>query len=273
MDNQPIFMYFKKQFPSLSDYDLKEITGYVLKCKPTELFSSAEITIKQNKQIVKLAKQVLKGKPVQYAVGNVEFLNCLINVNKHVLIPRSETELLADLVVKHINKKKSVAPLNVLDLCCGSGAIGIAVKKNTQSEVTCLDISKKALKMAKQNAKQNNVKVKFVKSNMFKGLAQKYNVIVSNPPYIPNYELKNLDSNVKNFEPHLALFGGVDGLNFYRVIAKHAPEHLLSGGVLFLEIGIGQENEVVKLLEPYFTEISVIPDYEKVNRFIFAKKG
>ena len=273
MENQPIFMQLKKQFPTLSDYDLKEIASHVLACKPTELFTMFEISKQQQKKIAALANQVLKGKPVQYVVGNVEFFNCIISVNKHVLIPRSETELLTDMVVKHIQNQQTQLPMQVLDLCCGSGAIGIAVAKNTQSVVTCSDISKKALKMAKQNAKQNNTVVQFVKSNLFHHLGQKFQVIVSNPPYIAKDDVAKLDGNVKNHEPHLALVGGRDGLCFYREIAKQAPEHLVSGGALFLEIGMGQEEEVCKLLQPHFTQITIVPDYEKVNRFIFAKKG
>lgn len=247
---------------------VNNIISYVLNVKTTELIMINSVTLKQAKKCYKIANLLNCGVPFQHIEGQVDFLNVTIKVNKNVLIPRSETELLTDLVINYINQNKVY---NVLDLCCGSGAIGIAISKNTNSFVTLSDISNKALKIAKQNAKLNGVNVKFFKSNMFNKIYEKFDLIVSNPPYIPTNDINNLSVSVKDYEPKLALNGGKDGLQFYKIIANLAKNHLNPNGVIFLEIGIGQENDVVNLLKENFTDIKVIPDYNKINRIIFAK--
>ena len=173
------------------------------------------------------------------------------------------------MIVKDIKNKK----LDVLDLCSGSGCIGLAIAKNTECNVTLSDISKKAIKASMKNAMINDIKVNFLVSDMFESVPSKYDVIVCNPPYITRSDLEKLEIEVKDFDPRLALDGGVDGLDFYREIGKNASEFLKDDGRIYLEIGIDQSKSVVECLQENFVDIKVIKDYSGIDRFIIAKKG
>lgn len=200
-------------------------------------------------------------------IGQSDFLNTVILESKYTLTPRPETEFLADYIIKNENHSASV-----LDLCCGSGCIGISLNKNGFSDVVLLDVSGKALKCAKKNAKLNGANVVFLKSNMFEKVSQKFDLIVSNPPYIASGDINDLQIEVKKYDPIIALDGGEDGFDFYRIIAEKCGDYLNKNGVLYLEIGLNQENYISKLLEKNFKNITIIKDLSGINRFMRAEK-
>ena len=232
-----------------------------------DIILNKPITRKEYATLSRAVKKREKGVPLQIILKQSDFLNIKINENKDTLTPRPETEFLADYIISH---ESSAA--KTLDLCCGSGCIGIALSKNGFNDVVCSDISSKALKQAKNNARLNGSSVMFVKSDMFKNISEKFDLIVSNPPYIESGEIKNLQTEVKKYDPILALNGGVDGLEFYKIIASNAADFLNDGGVLYLEIGLNQEKQIKKLLENNFKNIIIIKDLNKINRFIRAEK-
>ena len=155
----------------------------------------------------------------------------------------------------------------------GSGVIAITIAKETSANVVASDISHQALEVAKKNAKTNNAKIKFVESDIFKGLKKdKFDLIISNPPYIPSKEVLTLDDEVKKYDPILALDGGDDGLSFYREIAEQAPMHLKEDGIIVLEIGFNQGQSIKKLLQNSFKNIKIKKDYSGNDRIVVAQK-
>jgi len=168
-------------------------------------------------------------------------------VNKNVLIPRPDTEILVEEVLQYIKESKTQ---KVLDMCTGSGAIAIAIKKFSTNnvEIDAADISDKAIEVANNNSKENRVNVNFIKSDLFKNIKQKYDIIVANPPYIETEIIKTLSEEVKN-EPMLALDGGKDGLDVYRRIILEGYNFLNDNGYIFLEIGYNQKDSIEKLIK------------------------
>lgn len=218
------------------------------------------------KKAFETAKQRAAGRPLWYILGDADFYGYTIKVDERVLIPRPETEELVSFAAEEIKPES-----RVLDLCTGSGAIAIAIKLKTAANVTASDVSDGALEVAAQNAENNNADITFVKSDMFAEIDGKFDVIISNPPYIPAADIEGLDKSVKDYEPHLALDGGADGLDFYRIIAKNALNKLLDGGKLFLEVGIGQAEDVKKLLEQAgFKAVEIKKDLSGIERMIKA---
>ncbi len=236
----------------------------VLHIKRADLVKEFDIPFGWSVRLNKMLERLGGGEPWQYVVGSVEFYGRTFEVNDSVLIPRQETELVTEQLVKRITKKSTV-----LDLCCGSGVIGITAALETGATVTLSDVSKEALAVAKRNAKLNKAKVDFIESDMFGNMYGKCSVIVCNPPYIETEVIDTLDDSVKKYEPRLALDGGKDGLNFYRILAEKAPKHLTKGGLLILEIGYSQGEAVKKLLEEKF-EVEVMKDYGGNDRIVIA---
>lgn len=229
------------------------------------------ITEKQYADILKATDRRAKGESLDNIFGYTEFYGLRFDVNKKVLTPRMETELLVEQVLK---AEKNYKKCTILDIGTGSGAIAITLSKNCDSSITAVDISKPALATAESNAKKLGAKVEFLHSNLFDGLKRKrkFDIIVSNPPYIKSDDIEKLDKNVKDCDPHIALDGGEDGLDFYKKITQEAPKHLSIGGMLFYEIGKGQGAAVRKLLrENGFEEIKTIKDYNKIERIICGK--
>ncbi len=191
----------------------------------------------------------LENMPIQYILNKAYFCGLPFFVNENVLIPRFDTEILVEEVLKLADGDKSK---KILDMCTGSGAIAIALKKLGGFErVDALDISDKALEVAKRNAKELDSDINFLKSDMFSSLTceNKYDIIVSNPPYIQSDVVDTLESEVKDFEPRLALDGDVDGMKFYKIIAKNYENYLVDNGVLALEIGYDEADDIRALFE------------------------
>ena len=212
-------------------------------------------------------KRLNNGEPVQYIVGNVDFYKSNFIVNKNVLIPRFETE---ELVLNTINFiKEYFDKPKVLDIGTGSGAIAISIKKDIDSIVYATDISKEALEVAKENAKRNNVDINFINTNIYDGINEKFDVVISNPPYI-RYD-EEIDEIVKNNEPHIALYADNNGLYFYEEILKNIKTILNDKYLVAFEIGKDQEEEINKLKDKYLPESNILlkKDLEGRDRMIF----
>lgn len=206
--------------------------------------------------------------PLQYIIGEQEFMGLKFKVNPNVLIPRQDTETLVEEVIK-----VACPGMRVLDMCTGSGCILISVMKNVPDIAgTGCDISKPALLVAKENAKNNEVEAEWVRSDLFDNIAGKYDVIISNPPYIRTDEIARLMPEVRDYEPYDALDGREDGLYFYRKIIEQAQDYLNSDGSLYLEIGYDQGEAVAALMqEAGYTEVEVVKDLAHNDRVVKGK--
>ena len=241
------------------------IVSLTLKVKRDELDSEKLVSPKLVDEINKIVKERITGRPLWYCIGDTEFYGYKIKVDERCLIPRPETELLAEEVIKNCNENTSV-----LDLCTGSGAIAIAVKKESKAVVTAIDVSAGALSIAKENAKLNNAEIEFIGSDLFNGVTdRKFDIIVSNPPYIKSEDILTLQKEVKDFEPNIALDGGEDGLDFYRKICSNAKNYLNDNGILLLECGYNQAQEIKNLLVDA-KSVEIIKDYENIDRIVKA---
>ncbi|MCR5785734.1 MAG: peptide chain release factor N(5)-glutamine methyltransferase [Eubacterium sp.] len=215
--------------------------------------------------ILKRAERI----PLQYIIGEQSFMGMNFKVNSNVLIPRMDTEVL---VVETAKKLKE--GMKVLDMCTGSGCIIISLMHLVEGiEGVGSDISKQAVIVAKENAVSNQIGANFICSDMFAQIEDSYDIIVSNPPYIPTAVINTLMPEVRDFEPVGALDGHEDGLYFYRILAKEAPGHINAGGYLFLEIGCEQAEDVKKLLEEEeFKDVTVIRDLAGLDRVVYGRK-
>ena len=207
------------------------------------------------------------GIPVQYIIGNVDFYGRIFNVNENVLIPRFETEELVDKAIKYI--RDSFTDVKILDLCCGSGCIGITLSKELRVCVDATDISSDALDVARENCMINDACVNFYLGDLFGQLDGKYDVIISNPPYI-SYDEK-IDDVVKNNEPHLALYADNDGLYFYDKILSECHKYLNDKFMIAFEIGCTQGERIRELAYNYLgdVEVSIEKDLSNRDRFVF----
>lgn len=243
------------------------ILSYELDIPVTEIpFSTQDLNKKQYKSVIKKVKARCKHKPITKIFGKAYFCGNEFVVNEHVLSPRFDTELLVEKALEQIKPND-----RVLDLCTGSGCVAVSIAKSVNAYVEGCDISKKALKVAKRNAKKHNVKVYMYQSNMFSNVQGKFNVIVSNPPYIETDVVKTLDKEVVEHDPIMALDGGADGLDFYRNIANNIKNYLLEDGVLLLEIGYNQGQSVSELFKDTAKEVCVIKDYGGNDRVVVVK--
>lgn len=214
-----------------------------------------------------IIKKIESGYPVQYLIGNVEFYNSIIKVNENVLIPRFETEVLVD---KTINYAKKIfnKKIKIIDLGTGSGCIAIALAKELDANVDALDISESALEVARDNAKKNNVEINFINQNMEDSLDNNYDIIISNPPYIPNDGF--VEKIVKENEPNIALFAPNKGLYFYEEILKKHLNNLNKPGLIAFEIGDNQEEDLKIILNNYNNiRYSFENDLQGFTRYLF----
>ena len=209
-------------------------------------------------------------KEIEYIVGNVDFYGYTFKVNKNTLIPRFETELLVEKTIKYINKYFN-NEIKILDIGTGSGCIAITLNKLLDnSRVTAVDISKNALDVARENSKINNTDVNFIESDVFSDINDKYDVIISNPPYI-SYDEDIMDV-VYNNEPHMALYADDNGLYFYDKILMECRKYLNDRFFIAFEIGYKQGNDIINIINKYFdnVNISLEKDYSGRDRFIFV---
>ena len=254
-------------------FEAEQIVMSVLKISRTELIlngRSRETTDAEFQAVSEMVERRKNGEPLQYILGECEFMSLMFYTQNGVLIPRPDTETLVETV---INSAPNGA--EILDLCCGSGCIGISLAHYIPSaRVTMTDISDKAIELSNRNIERNglsdrvNVKKSDILSERIDG---KYDVIVSNPPYIETDVIDTLEHTVKDYEPHLALDGGTDGLVFYRRITSLAPEMLRDNGILAFEIGFGQGESVSKLMEKDFTDVRIIKDLGGNDRVVIGQ--
>ena len=249
------------------------IAAFVLNKSRTYIraFGDNLIYDKEEKLFNKILEEKLSGKPLAHIIGEAEFMGRLFTVGPTVLIPRPETEDLVQQAVKHI----SVRPDLILDMCSGSGCIAVSLAFLFPSaQVTGADISAEAIEVARKNASNMNLgkRVNFVQSDLFDNIEGKFDLIISNPPYIPTEVIKTLSPEVQS-EPHIALDGGSDGMEIIKKIILAAPPYLKAGGLLALETGYGQSQKVLELFkEQYWQETFTGKDFAGIERFIFARK-
>ena len=255
----------------------RELLAYTLKKDRQYLIINSKEEIGREEQVEynNNIDSIIMGKPLQYITNKQEFMKMNFFVNESVLIPQPDTEILVEKVLEICNKFFVNQEIKILDLCTGSGAIAISLYKYLKDEnkkIFASDISDKAIEVAKLNSKENGTKIEFIQSNMFEQIAEnKFDIVVSNPPYIEREELKKLPKDVRH-EPHIALDGGDDGLDFYRIIAENAYKYIKDKGILCLEIGYNQKNEVVKILEETgkYDNIEAYKDLSGNDRCIVA---
>ena len=226
-------------------------------------------------QVRRLAERHLAGEPVAYLIGEWEFYGLPLDISESVLIPRPDTEVLVDRALTYL---KTVAEPRVLDLCAGSGCIGLALAKNApESHVVLGELDEGALRICRQNIRRNRLtaRVASLKIDAREKPARtlgEFQFLVSNPPYIPSADIDTLDASVREHEPRLALDGGADGLDFYRVIADKWRDALLPNGLMAFEVGIGQADEVLRIMRANgFGDIQIVKDLHGTPRVVYGR--
>lgn len=256
---------------STSNLDVKVLLSFVLDIDTNELVLHFEknMTNNQHDEFIRLLERRLKREPIANIINKKSFWNHDFYVNKDVLTPRSDSETLIEAVID--NYQNSNMELKILDLGTGSGCLILTLLKIYEnSSGIAVDISEKALNVAKRNADILNVKrIQFLKNNWNDGVQEKFDIIISNPPYIPKNDVDNLEPEVNIFNPILSLIGGDDGLDYYRYLAKNLKKNLKYNGKIFLEIGKNQENDVANMfLDNNFKIVDIYKDLAKVNRVL-----
>ena len=255
-----------------AELDARYILEYITGLNSAQYFINSEDIIEKDKaeEFFRLIERRSKRIPLSYVIGTRDFMGLTFKVNENVLIPEQETELLVEEVIKYCKGK------TVLDMCTGSGCIAISIALfGKPSKVAASDISEKALEVARENAKSIKAgEISFIQGDMFENVTDKFDIIVSNPPYIETGEIDELMPEVRDYIPRLALDGDIDGLKFYRIISKEAVKKLNKNGRIFYEIGYNQSRAVASILfENGFTDITVIKDYSGLDRIVMAKLG
>lgn len=258
-----------KQF--MDNIEAKILLKYILQKEESYIIANAntQLTKMQENELINCINKITEGYPLQYITNQQYFMGLSFYVDENVLIPQPDTEILVETVIKNITElgiknKFDLGNMKVLDLCTGSGAIAISIKKYLpEVQVFASDISKNALKIAQKNANNNKVKINFIESNMFEKISDTFDIIVSNPPYIKTDVINTLDKDVKH-EPIIALDGGSDGLKFYKAIRKDVEKYLKENGTVIMEIGFDQKEEVLNLFEGAIC----IKDYENRDRVV-----
>lgn len=253
--------------------DARWIAEDMLHMSPSSLRfeSNNALTPGQQEEMDACLKRRIQGEPVQYILKRADFMGLQLYVDNRVLIPRQDTETLVEAAIVELQAMQTP---RVLDLCAGSGAIGLSIKTLVpKADVTLSDVSSGALEVVRKNAHELGAAVTVRCGDLFKAVGkEKFDLIASNPPYIPSSELNSLQKEV-GFEPKLALDGGLDGLDFYRRIAEEAPKHLNAGGCVYLEVGEGEARSVKELLEAALDcrEAGIIKDLNGIERIVWAR--
>lgn len=273
MTVEELIVYGKKY---TSSTHAKMLLATFLEVNPLELLTILDKVVDDS--IVNLYKESLKAlsenRPIQYVIGSVNFYGLKFKVTENVLIPRFETEELVENIKNYLEKKNITNP-KILDLGCGSGVIGLTLKNFFKdADVTLVDISEEALEVARDNAKSLDLDINFIKSDWFQNVAlDKYDVIVSNPPYIKTDE--EIEEIVRDNEPHLALYGGLDGLDCYRSILKDINNYLKDDYLIAFEIGYLEGEELKLLVENTIpnSKVTIKKDLSNKDRMLFVEKN
>lgn len=252
----------------------------LLDCDRLSLYLNKGVRLNKEKSsaISCALKRRIFAEPLQYILGRAEFMGLEFKLTPDVFIPRPETEILVEKTIAII-KLLNCQIVKLLDIGTGSGCIAVSLAKlvsNLEVNITATDISQPALNIAEENAKLNNVNIKLIQSDLFNTYGLKlitYDLIVSNPPYIPALEIKNLQPELK-YEPRIALDGGKDGLDFYRKIIAGAGDYLREGGFLIMEMGFNQKEKIEDIFQKAknFKILEIVKDYNNIDRVIVAKK-
>ena len=249
-----------------------EIIAQAIGCERNEIHLNIDqpISPSERHEIETMSAKVILGEPLQYVVGEAGFHDIVVKVDRRVLIPRPETELLVEEALAWMDKKNE---LTIIDLCTGSGCIAIALAVAHPADYTAIDLSADALALAKENAAFNCVDqcIQFKQNDLLAGIApESADLIISNPPYISTRVCATLDSNVRHFEPNLALDGGDDGLDLIRTLIPQVAQTLKPGGAFFIEYGYDQAEAVRKLAEPHFSQMTQKCDLAGRDRMLIA---
>ncbi len=272
--------YLKKKGIESARVNAELLLADILNCKRLDLYLKFDQPLSE-KEINKYREYISrrgKNEPLQYILGKVEFYGLTLKVDRSVLIPRPETELLVELILEETDKE---SVLNILDIGCGSGNISLALAKDLPlAKITGADISPEAISLARENAKMNNItgNVEFIEVDIFNDVSGKvpgkFDIIVSNPPYVSKNDFEKLQPEIKNYEPQGAVTDFSDGYSFYRRIINLANELLKPSGKLYFEVAEGQSGNIKNLLEENnFVNISVKKDFAGIERIISGEKG
>ena len=265
--------YIASKLKDNARFEAEQIVTHILGISRTELITNLRraVTDDEVKRVNETAARRAGGEPLQYILGETEFMSLPFKVNRATLIPRSDTETLVEHVLEHMNGKAC----EILDVGAGTGCIGISLAHyNKHARVTELDISADALNTARENAEINGVsdRTEFINADILNEIPDGvYDIIVSNPPYIETAVIGTLQTEVKDYEPLSALDGGEDGLTFYRRITEIAPKMLKENGLLAFEIGFDQGESVKKLMEKNFNDVRIIKDLCGNDRVISGR--
>ena len=236
------------------NFEARELIRFVTGLSP-EYALLHGLSQMEEERLIELANKRATGYPLQYIIGEWEFMGLPFKVKENVLIPRADTETLVEEALKVFKKGDSI-----LDLCCGSGCIGISIAKIAGCKVTALDLSQDAVDLTKENAALNGADITVLQGDLFKmPISGEFDGIVCNPPYLTKEDMENLQREVKH-EPALALYGGDDGLDFYRFIINEYTKYLKKGGALIFETGCNQTEDTARLMEKYYADIRIIKD-------------
>ncbi len=238
--------------------------------RDSRLYASPE----REAQVRRLVERRMAGEPVAYLIGEWEFYGLPLDISQDVLIPRTDTEVLAEQAIAYI---QTLGECRVLDLCAGSGCVGLAIaSQSPQARVVLGEIDDSALKICRQNIRRNSLSARVMPVQMdarekpARSLGE-FQCIVSNPPYIPTGDIAGLEASVRDYEPHMALDGGADGMDFYRTITEQWKEALAPGGRLYFEVGIGQADPVLRLMRSQgFGDLQIIKDHHKIPRVVLG---
>ncbi len=266
-----------RQFSDVPRNEMELLVMHVLGLKKIDLllYSDQPVTRKDALRIKKMIKKRIEGVPLQHLIGTQEFMGLEFIVTKDVLIPRQDTEILVEAILEKYKNQKA---LKILEIGVGSGAISVSLAKYLEDvRLFSIDVSKKALEVARLNAIKNKVekKITFIESDLFEALTadESFDIIVSNPPYIPSKDIIALQREVKDYEPMLALDGGKDGLYYYREISKKSVMFLKPGGLLAYEIGYNQGTDVSEMLRNNFRDIEIKKDLQKHDRVVLGYRN
>lgn len=238
--------------------------------RDSRLYASPE----REDQVRRLVERRMAGEPVAYLIGEWEFYGLPLDISQDVLIPRTDTEVLAEQAIAYI---QTLGECRVLDLCAGSGCVGLAIASQApQARVVLGEIDDSALKICRQNIRRNSLSARVMPIQMdarekpARSLGE-FQCIVSNPPYIPTGDIAGLEASVRDYEPHMALDGGADGMDFYRSIVEQWKEALTPGGRIYFEVGIGQADAVLRLMRSQgFGDLQIIKDHHKIPRVVLG---